>query len=245
MLSENTLLNVSYNNFTHFAYTYQMLPTTPQCYFQYISNRNVQLDNDHGNYSVIFAKNNEKYTQNAYNNLHIVHCCWLPQSAYNTAMPLTVNKQYIQFINASGTFNMLPQSARRKTLCYCDTTDHDSYDNCYKELLSSLYPGQTTTITVINDRNTYGLEAYQTNDVVVDTVVPTACVVTDPSEIKQSIKYNHCTELKYSIAFLSHNWCELFLRTSSHGVYHTDIYYITQLPCPVTSTTLITDLLLQ
>ena len=133
MLSEGTLLNVSHNNYTHFAYTYQILPTTPQCYFQYISNRNVQLDNDHGNYSVIFDKNNEKYTQNAYNNLPIVHCSWLPQSAYNTTMPLIVNKQYIQFINASGTFNMLPQSARQKTLCYCDTTDHDSYGNCYKE----------------------------------------------------------------------------------------------------------------
>ena len=58
-------------------------------------------------------------------------------------------------------------------------------------------------------------------------------MVTDPSEIKQSIKYHRCTELKYSIAFLSDHWCELFLRTSSRGIYHTDIYYIIQLPCPI------------
>ena len=33
MLSEGTLLNVSHNNFTHFAtvHSYQILPTTPQC----------------------------------------------------------------------------------------------------------------------------------------------------------------------------------------------------------------------
>ena len=115
MLSEGTILNVLHNNFTHFAYGIQKSLTTPTCYFQYFSKR--QLDNDHGNYSIIFEKNNEKYTQNAYNILPIVHCNWLPQSAYNTAVPLNVNKQYIQFINASGNkFNLLPQSARHKTL---------------------------------------------------------------------------------------------------------------------------------
>ena len=228
MLSESTLLNVSHNKIRYFANTVQISAVTPQCYFQYFSNR--QLDNDHGNYSIIFEKNHEKYTQNAYNNLPIAHCNWLPQSAYNTAMPLIVNKYYIQFINSSGTFNMLPQSAHRKTLCYCNT---NSYYNCYKELFEPIYPGQTMTITLINSRNTYGMEAYQTNDVVVDTSLPTACVVTDPSEVKQFIKYNNCTELKYSIAFPSDNWCELFLRTSSNGIYDTDIYYITQLPCPI------------
>ena len=51
--------------------------------------------------------------------------------------------------------------------------------------------------------------------------------------MKQYIAYNNCTEIKYSIAFPSENWCELFLRTSSCGIYHTDIYYIIQLPCPI------------
>ena len=64
ILWESTLLNVSHNSFKHFAYTKLILPTTPQCYFQYFSNR--QLDNVHGNYSIIFEKNNEKYSQNAY-----------------------------------------------------------------------------------------------------------------------------------------------------------------------------------
>ena len=229
ILSENILLNVSHNSFNHFAYSKQILPTTPQCYFQYFSNR--QLDNANGNYSIIFEKNNEKYNQNAYNDLPIVHCSWLPQSAYNAVMPLTVNKQYIQFINASGNMlKMLPQLARRKILCYCETNDH--YD-CYKEVLSPIYPGQTITILLINSHNTYGLEAYQKDEVVVDRSLPIACVVTDPFEIQQSIKHNQCTELRYSIAFKSDNWCELQLKTFSHGIYHSDIYYITQLPCPI------------
>ena len=230
MLIESAILNVSNNNFTHFVQAnYLLSPVTPMCYFQYYSNRH--LDNHYGNYSIIIEKNNELYTQTAYNDLPIVHCSWLPQSAYNTAMPLIVNKQYIEFVNASGyrIYN-LPQSTCHKTLCYCNT--NNNYD-CYKELLDPIYPGQTITITLINHRSTYGMEAYQTNDVVVDVSLPTACVVTDPSEVKQSIKQNNCTELKYSIAFPSDNWCELYLRSSSHSIYHTDIYYITQLPCPI------------
>ena len=125
---------------------------------------------------------------------------------------------------------MFPQSTRHKTLCYCNT---DSHYDCYKEILDPTYPGQTITISLYNSRNTYGSEDYRTKDVVVDTSLDTACEVTD-SEIKQSIIYNNCTELKYSIVFPSDDWCELFLRTTfRHGNSHTDIYYITQLPCPI------------
>ena len=169
--------------------------------------------------------------RNAYNSLPIVHCSWLPQSAYSKALPPIVNNQYIQFINNSGKSVMLPQSDRHKTLCYCNT---NSYYDCYKEILGPTYPGQTITNWLYNFRNTYRSEDYRTKDVVVDTSLPTACEVTDSSEIKQSIIYNNCTKLKYSIAFPSGNWCELFLRTTfHHGNSHTDIYYITQLPCAI------------
>ena len=169
MLTEYTTLNVSYNIFTDFIElnTVVKLLTLPKCYFQYFSNR--QLDNHHGNYLIVFNKNIEMQTQSAYNNLHIVHCSWLPQSAYNTALPPVVNKQYIQFINASGNFaNMLPQSNRRKILCYCDDNLHD----CYKEVLGPVYPGQTMTVMLKDSRHTQGGNA---NDVVVDTSSPTAC----------------------------------------------------------------------
>ena len=228
ILTENSTLNVSYNRFMYFAYTIKLLPKIPDCYFQYFSSR--QLDTQHGNYSIIFQKNSEKFIQNAYNNLPIVHCSWLLQSAYKTALPLEVNKQYIQFINVSGKFNMLPQPAHQKILCYCIA--ENDYD-CYKEVLNPIYPGQTITLFLINSRNTRGSVIYETTDVVVDTSLPTACEITDSSEIKQSIKYNNCTELKYSVAFLTNNWCELFLRISSNNIYHTDVYYITELPCPI------------
>ena len=197
-------------------------------FFQYFSNR--QLDNHHGNYSIIFNKNIEKYTQNAYNNLPIVHCSWLKKSAYNTALPPVVNKQYIQFINASGKFNVLPQFIRKKILCHC--SGNDNYPDCYKEVLGPIYAGQMMTVSLVTSRSTHEYEINETKDVIVDTSSPTACMVTDTSGTKQSISLNNCTKLQYSIAFPSDNWCELYLMISFREKHHTDIYYITQLPCP-------------
>ena len=229
MLTEHSILNISYNNFTKFVYTVNKLSIIPPCYFQYFSEK--QLDTYHGNYSIIFDKNNEKNTRNAYNAVPTVHCSWLPQSAYNAALPPIVNKQYIQFINTFGKSNTLPQSVYQKTLCYCNNNSH--YD-CSKEILDPIYPGQTATVVLIDSRGTFRCEIHGTKDVVVHTSLPTACVITNSSEIKQSIKDNDCTELKYSIAFPSDNWCELFLRiTSSYRSFHTNIYYIIQLPCPI------------
>jgi len=198
ILTENARLNISHNNFTQFANTHYVLTKLPLCCFQYLNKR--QLDTHHGNYSIIFEKNYERFTQNAYNNLHTAHCTWLNISAYKTALPFMVNKQYIQYINASGKFDMLPQSSHQKTLCYCSNNTH--YD-CYKEILEpAIYPGQTITISLLNYRNSF---EYERIDVVVDTALPTACIVTNSSEIKQSIKHDGCSELKYSIAFLSDN----------------------------------------
>ena len=95
ILTENVMLNVSDNVIDKFAYSYVALPisSAPTCHFQYFSQRN--LDSDFGKYSIMFEKNTEKYTQSAYDNLSIVHCNWLSQSAYSTVMPLMVNEQYI------------------------------------------------------------------------------------------------------------------------------------------------------
>ena len=60
-------------------------------------------------------------------------------------MPLEVNKKFIKYINKSGTYHLLPQKARPKTVYYCDT--NNSYD-CNKELLDPVYPGQTLRLSL-------------------------------------------------------------------------------------------------
>ena len=54
ILTENAMLNVSYNVIDDFASSYILLPmsATPACYSQYFSERN--LDSDFGNCSIMF-----------------------------------------------------------------------------------------------------------------------------------------------------------------------------------------------
>ena len=87
------------------------------------------------------------------------------------------------------------------------------------------------TVSLVTSRSTH---EYEINEIkpVVDTSSPTACMVTDTYGTKQFINQNNCTELEYSIAFPSDSWCELYLMISFREKHHTDIYYITQLPCP-------------
>ena len=241
-IEQNTIVNVSCNNFSTFVS--RSLDTVlksdaiwnymyPPCYFQYLGNALLDNDTKNSSYSVIFDRNYGKPgAKFAYKDLPLVHCSWLPQSAFNTAMPLEVNKKYIKYINKSGTFDMVPQYARQKTLCYCDNTNH--YD-CEKELLDPIYPGQTVTLTLY--AKTVGLLALNTVITVVDNInwlSPAGCVITNFSKMVQISERHTCTATKYTIAFQKegYKWCELFLKGSHDGANKIDIYSITELPCP-------------
>ena len=91
------------------------------------------------------------------------HCYWLPQSAFNTTIPLDVNKQYIKFTNNSKLLHLIMKE--EKMLCYCQ--DGKQYD-CFKDEFNSLYPGQTLIVSfyanvnhtlnieIITELQTYG-----------------------------------------------------------------------------------------
>ena len=141
LVKEGTVINVTHSQYETFAsskeqsilskkHTYDY----PSCGFQYLTAQSNEKDN-YRNYSIIFDNNNETSKQLAYKDIPLTHCSWLPQSAFNTTMPLEVNKKYIKYINKSGTFDMLPQHDRQKTLCHCDI--NSQYD-CNKELLGSV-----------------------------------------------------------------------------------------------------------
>ena len=62
---------------------------------------------------------------------------------------------------------------------------------------------------------------------------PTACAITNSSEMVQIGKNKICTTIKCTIAFPKQGWCELFLRGLHNGIDKIDIYYIRELPCPI------------
>ena len=96
---------------------------------------------------------------------------------------------------------------------YCTT--NTSFD-CYKDIICSIYPGQTLTLNLYMD--IIGFESSYTiitvvNDV--DWLLPTACVINNYSV--QIAKSYACNALEYSISFPGDDWCELFLEGYSDG----------------------------
>ena len=75
-----------------------------------------------------------------------------------------------------------------------------------------------TVITVVNNIN---------------WLPPTACIITNSSQLVQISKKHICTTIEYTIAFHKQRWCELFLRGLHDGFDKVDIYYITEISCPV------------
>ena len=238
-VKQSTIINVTNNTIETFAFLKELSHSSgihaynyPPCYFQYLPNKKSKFGKDsYGNYTITFDNNNEGMSTFACNNLPLTHCSWLPQSVFNTTMPLEVNRKYIKYINKSGTFDMLPQNIRQKTLCYCDT--FNDY-NCHKEMLDSIYPGQTMMLRIYT--NVIDFNSFDTIVTVGNNITwlsPTACVITNSSEMVQISKTQACSELKYSIAFPKENWCELFLKGSRDGIIDkVDIYFIKEKPCP-------------
>ena len=225
------------------------LPITyPQCLFQYFSTRNLNSYYNAGNFSIIIEYNRFenlstvsallKFFNVAVNKIleellsklqpstsfsTITHCYWLPQSAFNTTIPLKVNNQYVTYTNNSQLLHM----SREKTFCYCNDEKH--YD-CFKDELDSIYPGQTLTFSLYANVNyTYDTEVITELDI--NQPYVTQCAVINAKQNIQIIGKN-CTTVSYAIAFPTNSWCELFIRMpQTHNKY--DAYYISELPCPL------------
>ena len=149
LLKGNSNITISYSKFNKFAeirYNWLIKNQYPLCFFQYIKDNQFEVANNYS-YSITFEINTVTSEQHAYNELHLTHCSWLPQSAFNASIPLEVNKKFIEY-TSSGTFDLIPQRVRKKTMCYCNT--NTSYD-CYKDILDSVYPGQTMTLHLYMD----------------------------------------------------------------------------------------------
>ena len=237
-ITENSIVNITKSSIYEFTSCdgEGNLRKYPVCYFQYLSDE--QLDNNYiyHNYSIIVSKNDKVFENNIFNDLPFTHCRWLPRSAFKTAMPLKVNSQYIRYANQSGQFNASRLIIKRKQLCLCDNNiSHD----CYRDLLGPIYPGQTMTLNVyLRDFNIPIGFALSNNTIITvindtDWLPSTACVVTNPSELIKTVKNGICTTLNYTIAFPTQRWCELFLNGFHGGRGVIDIYYIEQLPCPI------------
>jgi len=230
MIYENTSIIITNNRMASVFLT--DIPFTgvfyPPCFFQYIGSTNLDMNIVHGNFSVTIANNKYSVINSIYchNVIPVLHCHWLPQSAFNIAIPIDVNQQYIVFYNNSGTYNELEQCLERKHFCVCNMTG----SNCYQNELGMIYPGQTLTISICQ-QNT--VRPQQQIIVRVDIREPyiKACKLLNVSQISQFFDGNN-TKLTYTIEFPTDIWCELFLQTSSDSDRYMQVFYVRQHKCP-------------
>jgi len=239
-IRENTTINVSQSDVYSFvdisSPAITQLYEYPLCYFQYLSEAPLHDQYSSHNYSIILDANNKRPLWRMFKNIPTTHCRWLTGTAFKTAMPFEVNSKYMKYLNQSGIYHLSSKViVKKKSLCFCNAA---ASHNCYKDLLDAIYPGQSITLNIYPEISDIpeGFEYFDSTIVTVvndtDWLPPTACVVTNSSELTKTIKNGVCTSLKYTIAFTKEGWCELYLKRFPHNGDIPDIYYIKQLPCP-------------
>ena len=246
MIFSNTLITYFYAHSVWYSHYHVKEMKYPPCYFQYLNSSTTDSKVRSIDYSITFKRNiigffilrfivSDKYYKyfgirlpySFQMELPITHCYWLPHSAFTVTIPIDINEKYVTFINNS---ERLPQSNVQKLLCYCV---NDTQYDCYKDDLGYLYPGQTMVAPFCYPGN---LTSTGNAEVVVDTSINgthfTPCTVHKHKEFIQFTS-KKCTELRYTIAFITESWCELFLKVPFKGRMEHNVFYVRQLPCPL------------
>ena len=119
----------------------------------------------------------------------------------------------------------LPRLHQNKSLCHC------SREDCYKEDLGFLYPGQNLSLP-LHLLSNFAFRVEVIAEIDTNHTHFTPCIVYSAKQHKQFIGTS-CTKLNYTIAFQTDNWCELFLKVPQVTPLKYNIFYVRQFPCPL------------
>ena len=196
------------------------------CFFQYISSEKLNERIEHRNFSIVIHYNN--YERACDNNIPITNCQWLPHSSFKDDLPLDVNKQYIQYYNNNDNSNLEALNIKQSTLCIC--SDEMNYD-CHASDLGYSYSGQIITVFLHGTAKQYNTntEVIVETDINLPYIKP--CTVLNIYE-HQQFMFKSCTELSYTIAFSSYEWCEIHLKIISDSDKKLNIFTVRKLKCP-------------
>jgi len=229
-LQEETLVNITNN-----TYIYEQLnsplrytPYSP-CYFQFISDRG-NLDSDFANraplnYAIVINNDDSaRYLQQV-----MIHCDWVPGSAFTTTNPYDVYKRFIEPCH--------PLTYERK-ICYCV---NDSYQDCHTHLLATIYPGQMITPRFVLNKQLVSIinrPLHITVQIDKKNIPKSACKLMNIGEVIQTV-YDICSPVQYTIIHNNFSnyahWCELFLIIDNHyrcNRYNYHLLYVNFQICP-------------
>ena len=195
----------------------------PMCIFQYYSNGKIDSD-----YSIIFNKN-YYYNNQCYRNIPLVDCRWLPDSLFANRTPIEVNRQFVKYINNSGTYDMAPQSTDQRTLCFCKDREHP---DCSINQLGYFFPGQALDLYI--SKHT---ELLKTSEITlishssyINQLYISPCIVSDIESLP--FVAANCTRVNYTVTFPTDTWCALFIKIKADSDENLNIFYVRQLPFP-------------
>ena len=239
LLKENLLVNISNCSFSaeifHINYTTQLdgiplvLTPYPLCFFQYVSD-NGNLDQNFTlgmllNFSIIIHKTKAR----SLTNLHLIHCKWQLNSAFNTTSPLLVNQRFISDFDK---WNDILNVYTPKYLCSCSD---DNSINCSVDILGPIYPGQNAVFSLaLTDTKQNSTE---TVPIFLETLnySPLQCSIPIASTQK-NVSSNKCSNVSYTLLSPYNNTCELLLKqdiVTVNGVRVSySIFTVKLLPCP-------------
>ena len=232
IIKENTVINISQNQVcTLFATNIQNLKSFyfPYCFFQYLSSKTITKleDIENRNFSIIFH-NNLYYKSDCYNHIPIIKCLWVTQSTFKNIDPFNVNSKYICY-NGENNTGIYYLNSRKNTLCICSDETHY---NCHIDDLGYLYPGQTLTAFLRSNEDTDSdSEIITKTDVNLPYIK--SCIVQNPIAEHKQVLHKNCSQVSYTIAFPTENWCYLLIKKVSDFDIDVNVFYVRKLICPV------------
>ena len=231
MIKESAILKIIQNMVCTFFKTAAFETISyPFCFFQYFTNERCCDGISDTTYSITF--NHNKYNSTnpyCFTNIPITNCQWLPHSSFKDVFPLDINKQYIHYIDDRNS-SIDTLGIKQSTLCVCS---NETNYNCHTSYLGYLYPGETLSISLHSLGGQH--DSYDISVVVVKTDINIPyikpCTVLNFNEYQQFMM-KPCTKVRYTIAFSSYEWCEIYLKI----LYDTDrkinIFTVKKLNCP-------------
>ena len=227
-LKENSKLEVKYNNFSdYFAISQQVPKPYPECFFQYISNKNydkIWYQDKKINYSISFIDNHMKPLPYSY----IAECDWSISSAFKDVIPLEVNKHIIVYKNQQPIKFL---TTNKRDICLCETMR--SFD-CTVNRLGPIYPGETI-LTKIAIPYFWDSGIYMEFKVLWKRA--TTCQF-DENTIRNLFlifaQYHYCSMSNLTILATQEKWCALVLYDDEYGDIKPAVFYVMLYPgCPM------------
>ena len=223
VVHENTLIIINNNIYQTSSMIINLAFYLP-CYFQFTSDRG-NLDDEFSNgaplnYSIVISNDSSAdYLEQV-----MIHCYWLPGSAFNTTSPYEVYKRFVK------TDQPL---TNERLICYCV---NDSYQDCHTHVLATIYPGQVITPSFVLNQRSINMFGTATIISIEKRLPITACILVNIDEMDQPI-HNYCSSTKYTIVHSEfsdlYHWCKLlFLLRSIKGIQYYNLFYINFYSCP-------------